>query len=607
LEAQLNANEVGEIRRSAAVQVFGPGAIVDMRSAAGLVSGLHAGLEEWDLRANDLNSDFHFQRVYERRLMHLLKKDYFRLTPIFPEPRRGDSSPNSLVLKRFPTWLQCPVCNLVKHSSKWRSEPGYAYRFCQDCTSASANKSKKVFVFPTRFIQVCEKGHLDDFPWKWWVHDVETTCDSAEDFTLISARPGLEGLILSCRKCKSSKSMAKVFGKNGLSGLVCRGKRPWLREDDIACDCSGVEGSLRAVQRAGSNVYYPVLQSALVIPPWSDRILQILQDSWADLESVDESQRVQWLRSAATTRDRIARAGYTIEEFVKTFNEALKNSRVEDLETIKSDEFLVLSSSVDPTPSADFEVHSEKLVDTNKVAKLSRVPRLREIRVLTGFTRINPPLNKDADKIAPLSCKPLSWLPAIEVRGEGIFLSLNDENLHLWSRQEAIAERFELLNKRWEAAWTARYPNAQPPDKITPQFMAIHSLSHALIQQLSFDSGYNAASLRERIYSYEDSKVGVLIHTATSDSEGTLGGLQAKGKVVEFQAVLSAALENMNWCASDPVCSHGDLMQVEAFSFASCHSCLMIPETSCEFNNMFLDRAMLIGEVDGTFKGYFGD
>lgn len=603
----MNANEVGEIRRSSAVQVFGPGAIVDMRSAAGLVSGLHAGLEEWDLRANDLNSDFHFQRVYERRLMHLLKKDYFRLTPIFPEPRRGDTSPNSLVLKRFPEWLQCPVCNLVKYSNKWSSEPGQAYRYCLECTSAAADKSKKVFVFPTRFIQVCEKGHLDDFPWKWWVHDVETTCDASEDFTLTSDRPGLEGLMLRCKKCKSSKSMAGVFGKNGLIGLICRGKRPWLRDDDQSCDSSGVDGSLRAVQRAGSNVYYPVLQSALVIPPWSDRILQILQDSWADLESVDESQRVQWLRSAATTRDRIARAGYTIEEFVKTFNDALKNSRVDDLKTIKSDEFLVLSSSVDPTPSADFEVHSEKLLDTSKLGKLSRVARLREIRVLTGFTRINPPLNREEDKIAPLSGKPLPWLPAIEVRGEGIFLSLNNEVLELWASQQAIVDRFESLNRRWESAWLARYPDAQAPDNITPQFMVMHSLAHALIQQLSFDSGYNAASLRERIYSYEDSRVGVLIHTATSDSEGTLGGLQAKGKVLEFQAVLDAALENMAWCSSDPVCSHGDLMQVEAFSFASCHSCLMIPETSCEFNNMFLDRGLLIGEVDGGFEGYFGD
>lgn len=58
---------------------------------------------------------------------------------------------------------------------------------------------------------------------------------------------------------------------------------------------------------------------------------------------------------------------------------------------------------------------------------------------------------------------------------------------------------------------------------------AIAVISHLLIKQLSYECGYNIASLRER-YIICQKKIlrqkwpGILIYTASGDAEGTLGG-----------------------------------------------------------------------------------
>ncbi len=70
-------------------------------------------------------------------------------------------------------------------------------------------------------------------------------------------------------------------------------------------------------------------------------------------------------------------------------------------------------------------------------SRLVKAVRLREVRAMTGFTRIQPP--GDPDLIARLSARPLDWLPAIEVRGEGIFLELSGAALEAWEARPAVA------------------------------------------------------------------------------------------------------------------------------------------------------------------------
>ena len=48
---------------------------------------------------------------------------------------------------------------------------------------------------------------------------------------------------------------------------------------------------------------------------------------------------------------------------------------------------------------------------------------------------------------------------------------------------------------------------------------------------------------------------GILIYTAASDSEGTLGGLVQLGQPVTLGRQIQHALESMRICASDPLCA----------------------------------------------------
>ena len=133
------------------------------------------------------------------------------------------------------------------------------------------------------------------------------------------------------------------------------------------------------------------------------------------------------------------------------------------------------------------------------------------------------------------------------------------------------------------------------------RFVLIHSLSHALMRQIALECGYTAASIRERIYCLhpgedEGPMAGILLYTAASDSEGTLGGLVQLGDPTSLGRQIHQALEALKICGSDPLCSeHPPTGDGRGIHGASCHACLFAPETSCEKGNRYLDRNALFG------------
>ena len=139
--------------------------------------------------------------------------------------------------------------------------------------------------------------------------------------------------------------------------------------------------------------------------------------------------------------------------------------------------------------------------------------------------------------------------------------------------------------------------------------MLLHALAHSLINQLSFDCGYGSASLRERIYCNADpdseSMCGILIYTASSDSEGTMGGLVRQGEPTRLLRTLLAAVQKARWCSSDPICIETTGQGTDNSNLAACHGCLLISETSCEEGNRLLDRALLVGKPTQPELGYF--
>ena len=604
-------NFVGELRRSAVLMTYAPGAIMDMRSGKGPVSGVSAGLEEWDASA-PLSGHLKYQKIIERRLCKKLAKKYFRLPPVLDDSAvRMDGTPDtsSLVLRRFPEWLQCPSCETLRPASKWGRDPGMAYRFCPGCTSKRPG-GDKVYAIPVRFAAACTSGHLDEFPWNWWLpHKPGCTTRGRDKLTLSSVGPGLGGLILRCPDCNASRSLDGAFGQKALSGLTCQGKRPWLRAADLSCGCSGETGTFRAVQRGASNLYYPVMESALDIPPWTKKLQRVVGDYWDVLLDIESyADRVAYISSSAHLKRVLQREKITAEALAKTFEQMLGENDSLNVDDLRLDEYKVFSGPTDEDDE-EFEVHRET-VPTDLlpfISQVMRVARLREVRVVKGFTRINPPSDPDGTQVAPISNASLDWLPAIEVRGEGIFIQLNVDALRAWESRPEVLARIQAASESWQADWRRRNGDEPLPFEATPRLLMIHAFSHALIRQLTLECGYSTASLRERLYVSEgaDGMAGVLVYTATSDSDGTLGGLQRRASPDLLLPTVIGALRSAQWCSSDPLCIVGETGAPDSHSIAACHSCMLVPETSCEHHNRFLDRALLTGHDTAAQVGFF--
>jgi hypothetical protein len=133
-------------------------------------------------------------------------------------------------------------------------------------------------------------------------------------------------------------------------------------------------------------------------------------------------------------------------------------------------------------------------------------------------------------------------------------------------------------------------------------------LSHLLIRELALECGYNAASIRERIYSSDnpqEPQAGLLIYTAAADSDGTLGGLVELGKPENLGRILLLALNRAGICSSDPLCAEHQPYKDRSLHAAACHACPFVAETSCEKGNRYLDRATLISTLSNSNAALF--
>ena len=100
---------------------------------------------------------------------------------------------------------------------------------------------------------------------------------------------------------------------------------------------------------------------------------------------------------------------------------------------------------------------------------------------------------------------------------------------------------------------------------------------------------------------------GVLIYTASGDSEGSLGGLVRQGAPGRIEDTIKDAIKNALWCTSDPVCIQSPGQGPESLNLAACHNCALLPETCCEHGNRLLDRGVVVGVLDDSTTGFFSE
>lgn len=591
--------------------------MVDFRGDESLMT---AGLDEWPEAHLDCPRDW---LVKEERLQARLNVSHFRLPPDFREPRQEVELANRHIpFVRFPKWHYCSLrgameqLTLFGDRARCPCRPGL---FCQ-----KINPKRRPWLIPSRFISVCPKGHIEDFPFMEWVHR-DADWDQTHKLQLLPGRSSasLSGIKVKC-SCGREESMGSSFnfepqtgGALHRIGYDCSGGTPWLGKEGGRGKCGEY---LRVVQRGASNVYFPLTMSSIYLPLWGENtdrtINKLLEDPlvWDILTSDSDDEGliqpsqckiVAGLRRVDPKKLRDA-AQKKLDGEAAVRNDTLRSEEhyrrqeYEALRTGRGGETTDLLVEVrDPAP---YGHGLAKYLD-----KVCLVKKLRETRVFVGFSRLLPIEDASSTRLPPLSEKDdLPWLPAIVVHGEGLFFEFDPQSLHLWLENPEVADRAKLLRENYNQGRNAR---GLGEVDITAKHVLLHTFAHMLIGQLSFDCGYGSASLRERIYCESDQPdkpmQGVLIYTASGDSEGTLGGLVRQGEPDQLGAVVNRAINGARWCSSDPVCIESRGQGTDNANLAACHGCALLPETSCETGNRFLDRALIVGTPEEPNLGFF--
>jgi len=212
------------------------------------------------------------------------------------------------------------------------------------------------------------------------------------------------------------------------------------------------------------------------------------------------------------------------------------------------------------------------------VTRVTLADALREVRAFSGFRRVTPGVQSDFVRADGRGYhdRPLpDWLPAIEVRGEGVFLSLDEAALSTWESDPRVVDRVAGLADKATRSFMWNRLEKRTGPSVSARYVMLHTLAHLLIRRLSFESGYGASSLRERVFARTTATGevrfgGLLIYTAAGDAEGTLGGLVRQGKSRLLAPALLGALDDAAWCSADPLCSEQHAVSLDGLNLASC-------------------------------------
>lgn len=602
-----------KIRQSQTIVPFGVGAIFDFQGE----SLVGCDTFRWGARGETIISE---------RLARALGVREFRSAPVSESNRWGNAASWGVPYSRFPTWLFCQNC---RRMSRWRrslEQEGKAPT-CSTCPG-------KRQLVPMRWIQICPHGHMDDIEWKRWAHSRNDSAEARQCqsdqlfFETVKGKGGggLDTLQVHCKACGSRRDLMGITAKGSMKsiGVTCTGRQPWQSWNDRQ-DCLEVP---LAVQRGASNVYFPLVHSSIEIPNPSradandQKALEIKADNWfRALISVDEGSP-----QADMTVD-ILHGTYSVtKDYIKALARDERQRAAGKATTVDatpgdllSEEWAAFLTEVDEGHDQNFRTRHVELgvvrspaeahLD-DRIDKVVLADRLREVRALEGFHRVTP-AGRDTLVRSGLNHR-LNWLPAIEVRGEGIFISFDEGRLSVWEQSEAVQNRVAELDKRLARSFMVQRLRERTGPALQPRYVLLHTFAHLLIRRLAFESGYAATSLRERIYARSNGdqdgaskQAGVLIYTAAGDAEGTLGGLVRQGEPPSLQRTIMEALQDSMWCSSDPLCSENLASTFDSLNLAACHACTLVAETSCESGNYLLDRALVIGSQRDQLQGFF--
>ena len=528
-----------------------------------------------------------------------------REPPVAKEMDAGRIEGVCVPAQRFPSWMRCPECELL-HYKPWNWLAADEKPCCQESDPERCKNKPQLDQAPFALIH-CE-GHMADVPWHFLVHrearlPAQRQCrkDQSEPYLRLIEK-GASGRELRCERCRATSDFS-----DGL--LVSFGRsrqQPWLKEDADATDMPAM-----VLQINDARVHASQTCNALVIPPES----RIRKGSVVD-RLYSSSQKLKGIEQA---KNRLSRNGAMngiagelrcsvaqIEDALKEIDKGypLYGQKITQGILLENEYQALCDEMPDVADDEDFVTYHHtcswktmigNLAGTKParligaVSQLIAVKRVKEIMVLKGFQRMGGKL------VPPDIVGESSWLPALELYGEGVFFNLDEVLLSRWESDPTLWERSEDFQKRF-AATGLRFA---PEIIVTPRFLLLHTLAHLFIRQLEAEAGYPAASLKERIYCTAGKlpMSGILVYVAVPDVVGSLGGLAELATPERFLRLLSSVFHHAEWCSLDPVCSEHGGQGPGLLNRAACHACALIPEPSCAYGNVLLDRTFIRGDV----------
>lgn len=588
----------GQIRLSQVITTYGPGTLIDLPRHSAIVGGL----DTWP-KESDLN------QVVEQRLTLKLQSMTGVVAPKLYAPPADENDP-SKPTKGIGVW-RFPEMFIVQEESGGERERSrrLVHRKKLDEKGRIDGRS----VVATRFVRACPRGHVDDLDWFRFVHGAEDACHRQLWLDERGTSSDLGDLYVRC-ECGKSRGMHEA-GNIELNPLgTCRGTRPWLGRNSRE-DCKLPS---RLLIRTASNAYFPQVVSVLSLPDRGTAVSEVVTELWEDLQIVDSAGDLALLKKKPKVAEKLAR--FAVEEVLEAIKEAKSGKGAErPVKEVELEALLAAPEGFGDDVPVDPNFHARRLPErtwrrskrSDGVESVIQLHRLREVLALAGFTRfeaVTPDIHGEYEtdvERAQIALDP-KWFPAVENRGEGIFIQLRAETIKSWLGRPGVQKRLgDLLagHQFWAKARKSERPFPGGP------YVLLHTLSHLLIQSLSMRCGYPASSIRERIYAEDKAgRFGILLYTGSPDAEGTLGGLVQQARHIEDH--LGQALQMGALCSNDPICAQHvpgvESMEGRWLHGAACHGCALVAETSCEMRNDYLDRALVVPALGVGDAAFFG-
>lgn len=591
----------GQIRRSQVITTFGPGAMVDLPNHSVLI----AGLDYWSKGGDEI-----VEPRLTAKLAAIVDVPTIRLFSPPPDQDDPTAPQTGIDAFQFPEWFITQDVESADRESTVRSRMLVHRKALSRGKFIDLNRKKRAVV-PVRFVRACRAGHIGDIDWYAFAHGGPTECRRQLWIDERGTSGDLAEVWIRCECGKADRNMAQaaILANRALGN--CDGSRPWL--GPYTKESCGEPS--RLLIRTASNAYFPQTMTVISLPDRDETVKQAVDAAWEYLEAVEDLEQLKYERRKAKVKAALEGVGDE-EAFAEI--QSRRSGTLKDDKKVKVAELETLIASKDELgddkPDGNFFARSLPRTAWDQpwmrsIERVILVHRLREVVAQVGFTRFEaaaPDTDGELEmgvRRASLA-REVSWLPAVENKGEGVFLQFRREAIESWVRRPDVQDRGRALDAGFDC-WRQEH---QGTHRVFPglPYLMLHSLSHLLITAISLECGYPASSIRERIYAIPSVGYGVLLYTGSSDAEGTLGGVIQVGRRIHEH--IRSALEIGELCSNDPVCAQHEAQNAHEHRFlhgAACHGCVLIAETSCEQQNDFLDRALVVPTVDNLGVEFF--